>query len=115
MENGIVRRAWRGEARLWKAFWLYFVLALNIGVLAVGYVVGTFGLPYLAVWIVIAPIVVWAAVSVWRCAFNTRWRGWGYIARIVVVIQLLLTARPHLRRTSSGPLFRVAWAERATL
>jgi|GEM_PF-1807145 len=90
MRTGIVRSAWAGEVRLWKAFWLYFVLLLNLGVLVVGYVVGTFGLPYLAVWIVMAPVMVWAAVSVWRCAFNARWRGWGYLARIVVVVQMLL-------------------------
>ena len=89
MDRGRVRRAWNGDTRLWKAFWLYFVLGLNFGVLIAGYVFGLVGFPYFAVWIVIAPAVVWAAVSVWRCAFNSRWRGWGYIARAVLIVQLL--------------------------
>ena len=89
MESRIVRSAWSGQAPLWKAFWLYFVLGLHIGITVVAYVVGLEGLPYLAAWIVIAPVAVWASVSVWRCASNARWRGWGYIARTAVVVQML--------------------------
>jgi hypothetical protein len=89
MDRGIVRSAWHGDTHLWKAFWLYFFMGLISGVLISGYVFGLVGLPYFAVWIVIAPAVVWAAVSVWRCAFNSRWRGWGYIARAVLIMQLL--------------------------
>jgi len=89
MRTGIIRRAWGGEVRLWKVFWLYFVLALEGAIVVVGYLIGLFGLPYLALWAVIAPLAVWAAVSVWRCAFNAGWRGWGYLARIFVVVQML--------------------------
>jgi hypothetical protein len=89
MDRGIVRSAWNGDTHLWTAFWLYFVSGLNFGVLIAGYVFGLVGLPYFAVWIVIAPAAVWAAVAVWRCAFNSRWRGWGYLARAALIVQLL--------------------------
>jgi len=89
MARGFVRSAWSGDAPLWKAFWLYFVMGLTSGVLIAGCLFGLVGIPCFAVWIVIAPAGVWAAVSVWRCAFNSRWRGWGYLARAVLIMQLL--------------------------
>jgi hypothetical protein len=89
MDRGIVTSAWNGDTHLWKAFWLYSLMGLNSGVLIAGYVFGLVGIPYFAVWIAIAPVAVWAAVSVWRCAFNSRWQGWGYLARAVLIVQLL--------------------------
>jgi len=89
MDRGMVRRAWNGDTQLWKAFWLYLFVGLNSGVLMAGYVCGLAGIPNFAVWIVIAPVAVWAAVSVWRCAANARWQGWGYLARAVLIVELL--------------------------
>jgi len=88
-DRGVVRSAWNGDTPLWKAFWLYFLMGLTSGVLMAGCFFGLVGIPYFAVWIVIAPVAVWAAVSVWRCAFNSPWRGWGYLARAVLIVQLL--------------------------
>ena len=88
-DKGIVRSAWHGDTHLWKAFWLYFLMGLSSAVLLAGYVFGLVGIPTFAVWIVIAPVAVWAAVSVWRCAANSRWQGWGYLARAVLIVQLL--------------------------
>jgi len=78
---------WKGLDPLWKAYWLYFVvgsfvvnnladLALSTGskFVLIGYLI--FILTYL----------VWAITSVWRCAFNTKKKYWGYIARAIVVI-----------------------------
>ena len=33
---------------------------------------------------------VFASVSIWRCAPNSSWVGWGYMARVVVVLSGLL-------------------------
>jgi len=114
MDRGRVRGAWNGDTPLWKAFWLYFVLGLNFGVLIAGYVFGLVGIPSFAVWIVIAPAVVWAAVSVWRCAFNARWRGWGYIARVVLIVQLVgvgaglvVTRHGETRRAATARVSRL--------
>ncbi len=89
-----IRRYWRAEARLWKVFWLYGVL----GATAVGYVVGLVKgvVPSFPMWIgaglifwglaVVGSVAyqVWAYVSIWRCAFNAGWKGWGVIARVLV-------------------------------
>ena len=28
---------------------------------------------------------VWLTVSIWRCAMNSGWRGWGVLARLSIV------------------------------
>jgi hypothetical protein len=33
---------------------------------------------------------LWAHVSLWTCAFNVEWRGWGYAARCYVVVVVVL-------------------------
>lgn len=88
--RGGAARFWRGEDRLWKAFWLLWVL----GWWAVGTIAVLFqnagGLPSYAGPTVLLLYMIWAGVGVWRCAFNVEWRGWGYIARSVVVLFVVL-------------------------
>jgi hypothetical protein len=78
--------AWKGDERLWKVFWIYqwlfgialtsaWVLSENFGLLVEGVVFAV-----VAVWF------VWVVVSQWRCSFNARWRGWGYIVRALLFI-----------------------------
>lgn len=86
---------WRGEARLASAFWLLGITG--------GFVVG------LAVRLAetLAPrddmlrtsaglvLLVYSAftwVCVWRCAKNTSWIGWAYLARGCVVLSCLVVA-----------------------
>ena len=93
-------RYWRGEARLWKAFWLFGMG----GGMAAGYLVGLVRDVVLdsQMWIGVGLIfwglamagavayLVWAYVAIWRGAFNVGWRGWGYVCRAVVVFQAVL-------------------------
>ena len=37
-----------------------------------------------------APVyTLWALISLWKSAFNSNWKGWGYIVRVLCVIFLV--------------------------
>jgi hypothetical protein len=93
-----MKRAWNGEESLWRVFWLYNIL----GVLLLGLIEkfchafliaaerdnqSYIGMTifYDVVAILFFPYIVWALASLWRCAFNTGWKGWGYLGRAYVV------------------------------
>ena len=82
-------KAWKGEEKLWKVFWLYnFMLGalITTGLEAVS------GINWLlaAVFAVFALVwAVWVVVALWRGAFNSRWRGWGYIVRGLLVLAVI--------------------------
>lgn len=95
---GFFKRAWRGEEKLWKVFWLYgvllyTVLSLVFLVLLVPVVLASLMIPAfgLVPFIIMLPYTVWVWVAVWRCAWNAKWRLWGYVARILVVVVILST------------------------
>jgi uncharacterized membrane protein YraQ (UPF0718 family) len=103
-----LRRLWRGEQPLWKAFWLYFVagslLASLLGLLlaaaveyavehvVVGEAVGETGALLLyAPFSFLAPVLyqVFAGVGVWRSA---SWRRvTGILARIWIFFSFTVT------------------------
>lgn len=91
--------AWQGDEKLWKVFWIYqwlfgialtsaWVLSENFGLLVEG--------------VVLAVVAVWfvgVVVAQWRCSFNARWRGWGYVVRALLFISigsLVFDAYPFL-------------------
>lgn len=81
-----IKRAWRGEEKLWKVFWLYNVLGgllLNVFVYVIASV--AFGLLIVGVIFWLA-YLVWVLVSIWRCAFNVNAKFWGYLARIYIIM-----------------------------
>lgn len=85
-----IRASWSGNERLWKVFWIYnwlFGTAIGIGSEAAANV-----LPWPALLVIGLLTVAWAiwiTVSLWRCAFNASWRGWGYIVRAIVVVSVV--------------------------
>lgn len=87
----ILIRLWRGEEALWKAYWL-------IGVLG-GWAVQTVaanlvGFEIVPVLPAIGGALIYAAyvfVAIWRCAFNTDHRIWGYLARAVLIALPLIS------------------------
>jgi hypothetical protein len=87
---GWIIRAWRGEERLWKVFWIYgFLLAGGISTVA-EIIKITLGVKaYLFFWIPRVFYFIWLAVAEWRCAFNASTQFWGYLIRIGVVMSLL--------------------------
>ena len=92
-----IRDFWEGKASLQQAYWGVGVFG---GLLAfVVVLVVTFGLALItqSEWVLVVPDAIWIAwatfafVSIWRCAWNTRHKGWGYAARAMVVVGVLRT------------------------
>lgn len=92
-----VKRAWRGEERLWKVFWIYGFLgsiglgiALSIVSAVLGSISAVLGLVGSIAYIGVSIIyTIWLWVSQWRCAFNADWRIWGYIIRFLMVTSII--------------------------
>ena len=100
-----IKRAWRGEERLWKVFWVYGSLAgfLEQIITVIGL---SIILPHVqivpwhapvwayvlwAVWVVfISVYAVWFLVAFWRCTFNTNRRFWAYAARAAFICAVAL-------------------------
>ena len=87
-----VKRAWRGEERCWKVFWVYGFLggiiwnivskSLN-SMTTSGLVLGVFYGAHIV-------YIIWQFVSQYRCAFNLEWRAWGYITRGLALLMPVL-------------------------
>jgi len=93
------KRCWQGSAHLWQAFWLIGVLGkllvVTIGFLGSFMIMGAFQNDAL-VGVLLVPLLlgylVFASVSVWRCANNTKHLLWRVLARIVVAIVIVVWA-----------------------
>lgn len=101
-----IKRAWRGEERLWKVFWVYGILAGYAldAVTMLGFVMlipHVHLMPWHApVWLYVLGAVwtiflwcfsIWTAVALWKCSFNSGRRYWGYAARVAYVLSVVLT------------------------
>ena len=80
-------RSWRGKERAYKVFWFYAV-PINLVFYVLGAIAGYVAATNPAVSMLIlvaAPVylvfLAWFCVSLWRCAFNVGWSGWGYLSR----------------------------------
>ena len=86
---------WNGEQKLWKAFWLmgfvfqflflYFLLFL----LYLGLLIGLTWSIKVTIFIISNIYQIWILVSVWNCAYNVKNKNWGYVARIIVVLNVI--------------------------
>ena len=80
-----IKAAWKGDEKLWKVFWVFFLpVAIPLGI-ARGFA-GWFLIQYESLVFAVLIWAVWVYVSLWRCAFNARWPGWGYIIRAFVIL-----------------------------
>ena len=86
----LVYRHWNGTAELWKAYWLIAVLGGWVFWTIVLNLINFGILPDLPAVFLLAGYSVYAAVGVWRCAFNVKWRGWAYIARFILIFSALV-------------------------
>lgn len=84
--SNLIRAAWKGDEQLWKVFWIYqflFGIAFSLGL----DFSANFGLlAEIVVRVVEVVWLVWVVVAQWRCSFNARWRGWGYVVRALLFI-----------------------------
>ena len=95
LENFILNY-WSGKEKLWKAFWLigivgrifvaFFIIIFSL----IGNSIGlTWSVAILSLLFVLI-YIIWSFVSIWRCAFNTQNKNWGYVARIFISMDLLI-------------------------
>jgi hypothetical protein len=87
--SGFWARAWWGEERLWKVWWLLgFPLSLasnSFNTAAIYHLIGN-PLIFLGGWaVLLMAYFTWLAIA-WRCAPNVKNQAWKYIARIVIVL-----------------------------
>jgi hypothetical protein len=79
------RRAWRGDAPLWKVFWGYGVLTSSG--LALLYLIALEQQHILmqqALLILLAAYTLWILVAIWRCAAHSP-PGWATLAQALTV------------------------------
>jgi hypothetical protein len=87
-----LRAHWEGRASLASAFWVFWILGIILISLPAYFLFKNQAGPVIVVifLFVYLTYLVFAGVSVWRCAWNTRWKGWGYLARIQVLSWLIM-------------------------
>ncbi len=79
-----------GKEKLWKAWWIFWILPLYILVTLVIYlpknIVSEMPDFFIGAWFLMGFFMVFGVLSVWRCSFNCKSRGWASIARILIVV-----------------------------
>jgi len=92
-------RCWHGKARLWQAFWLVGMLGKLLVVTIVtpaAYML--MGVPEedVLAYVLFAPLfggyLLFASVSIWRCAPNANHAIWGLGARGMVILVVSIWA-----------------------
>lgn len=95
-----LKEHWQGKRRLASAYWIVggvgtavvLAMALTVGMILPDYLPVSketgFSIFVGIVGVLTVPYMIFAWVSIWRCAWNTDWKGWGIIARIVVVLSI---------------------------
>ncbi len=86
----LIFRLWRGEVRLWQAFWLLWVAGgFAVGAVTVFLMLaGLFSI--FMILLTRMAFMVYAGVAVWRSAFNCQYLIWGWLARICLVVSLIV-------------------------
>lgn len=94
MDNLFVR-SWKGQASLSAAFWLIFFIGVIVLTYLLLYIIIAIrpemrGSPVTGsiVSTIVFPYLIYAAISVWRCAKGAH-VIWKVLARIVVVLSVL--------------------------
>jgi membrane-associated HD superfamily phosphohydrolase len=90
----IIKKCWRGEEKLWKVFWLYWLL-LSIVIILLIYAVAAFSPSSIerlrGVSLLFGILYMFGVlISAWRCAWNCVWKGWGYFVRILAIPMAIL-------------------------
>jgi hypothetical protein len=90
-----LERAWRGDERLWRVWWLLGIVLGALGLLAAQALdraptqstLAPF-IPTLVLFALFAPYLVWCKMA-WSCAKNVDWKPWSIAARVLIVIGLV--------------------------
>ena len=89
LEGGFpsLRAYWKGKASLASAYWILGFLG-NLVLTVIYRLIAVQESSLLnSIFLLISTIYsVFTCISIWRCAWNTSWKGWGYIARAFIAI-----------------------------
>jgi hypothetical protein len=86
---GMIKDAWTGQQKLWKVFWLYGVVSGAVIAFILAQIPSSSPIVFLPVYIFAVGWWFWVSVSLWSCAFNVEWKGWGYAARVLVAFPIV--------------------------
>ncbi len=89
-----ISAVWRGSLPLWQAFWFLWVVGGALVALlsdVVSRLVWIVSLGHVEITIIVGPFLVFCWVAVWRSAFKVRRKIWGYVARGLVVANVVAT------------------------
>jgi hypothetical protein len=91
----LIKRAWRGDAPLWRVYWIYGVLGSMVltAAIAVPALEGWYSWPAATAAVTVGlAYTSWILVSIWRCAFNIETEplgiprdAWAMLARSLTV------------------------------
>jgi hypothetical protein len=93
-----MKRYWTGEKPLWQSFWVLFVggyiTILLANLLIYGMLENIVGLRLIAIILLFGTFafLTVSLVSVWKCSKNTKWKGWGLLARATVFAAIFKAA-----------------------
>jgi hypothetical protein len=101
----IIRTAWQGKSSLAKAFWGNFVLGQFVVAVAIIVLFSPallFGdkaveAVKFITWPLYYVFLVWAMVSIWKCAPNTKHHAFSVAAKVFVVLYSLLWVAAFLQ------------------
>ncbi len=81
----------KGKTPLWQVIWIYgFGVSLVYTLLEPLFPASKSAFsPYLVLGLLIG---LWQSVMVWQCAYNSKYRRYGHVLRVFVVLGLLLIA-----------------------
>jgi len=104
-------RCWSGEARLWEAFWLVLVLG-NVATNLIAYIfllvasqIGfslTVAIGFGITVLLNLTVLVFALVSVWRCALKTRFVALKLLSRALVIAVIAVFAMQLVQGIQKG-------------
>jgi len=92
-KSNFIKRCWTGTARLWQAYWLVGVLGQFVVMLLWTAVTYPFWRgpqdnwwTYIVGAVLFLAYLIFASVSIWRCAPNASNPAWGALAKTVLVL-----------------------------
>ena len=90
LKDNYFTRAFTGKQKLWTVFWplaIFQGLVLDplYGEAALSAMTSTGDLLQWGLLLLLLIPQAFIFISVWTCAFNTAWAGWGWLARFGVI------------------------------
>ncbi len=86
----IISKSWAGKERLWKTFWILFVVLNTVlGVAAVPLALSISTSLFYPTIVLCAIFWLFTAIAVFKCANNSHNKVWGILARLAVAISLI--------------------------